>query len=726
MPVIGVWVWNDMEMLPNGYKAALDKAGSNSPFNLIVPFLRFPTIEVVDPVMHDQVKLAAEYATQQGLALVPDLDIRSARRAFQKVHPDELQQMLRVKEIALNAADSVDVVIPSLDLNDHYSGGRIPHHMAISGALLRTYAYQNTADGIEEKTIMDITTGCRVVFALKDSVKVRIPSASHTSEGQTHVSVMVAFTHLYPDIFAPHIMEFQRNIIRQYADVKVAGVCKDEWGFPPYYPRFYRQGYSDYWYSGHRAEKYSDETGGRELLSDCLLMSSQIKGKNNERQMVINHFMSMSTHRNTELETDFYCTTKEVFGPDAAVTVHSTWWPYPDKCEFMKNGLDWWTNKRDWAQTDEVAPYAVRTALCKKWGSAIWYNMYYKADLGIQMWSSALAGGRIDYLSYFSLYDNKMMQGENRIRLMNFICKSPLDCRVAVIFGHACAMNWAGPHYDDVGMAITDSLWHNGYPADLIPTTEITNQSLRVDAEGYIVYGSQRYSAVVLYHPEFENQTTADFFNKVAKGKTALYRVGNWTGNFEGKALDGNKLLPQFMVASENDQEILVNLLFELKKRNTMSITPATSIIDNKFFGLRDFTHASYAPATTGFSYLIDGTRIQVAGTHDFGGDTIQSVFDLKNRKVMVDAIGVVAVRLDDRGNLEALAAGGLKYFKVKNFEIKLAERQDMALWKDSEGRWQGVVQGDNKVIPDALKKITGNWTYLMAPEPEKLRLDRL
>lgn len=717
MPVIGVWVWGQREMLPDGYKYQLDLAGSNSPFNLIIPFLRFPDNEVVSPEVHNQVKLAAEYAVQHKMVLAADLDVRAARRAFMNKYPGELQQMLRIREEAIGMKDSADVVIPSLDLNDHYSGGNITHHIPLSGSFLRAYSYKNTGDGIEKQTLEDISGKCRVLLESKDSVLIRIPTSAERIGGKTQICVMVSFTHLYPDIFAPHLMEFQEDIIRQYADVKLAGVCKDEWGFPPYYPRFFRSGFTDYWYSPHRAKAYAQRMNGRELLADCLLMALRFKGCDSERQMVVNHFMDMSRVRNTELEENYYHTVKEVFGPDAAVTVHSTWWPYPDRCEFKKNGLDWWTTKRDWAQTDEVAPYAVRTALCKKWGSPFWYNMYYKADLAEQVWSSVLGGGRIDYLSFQTLYKPEIMQAENRIRLLNYIADSPLDCPVAVIFGHACAMNWAGPHYDDVGMALADSLWHAGYPADLIPTSEIENGSLRIDEEGYITYGKQRYAAVVLYHPEFCGKPVADFFSKAGNGKTALFRIGDWTKDFEAQPVNVADLLPASIRTAETVANTWVKLTEELKKRNILIQTPATGVIDNKYFGLRDFTHASFAPPTTGFCRLIDGTYIRVAGTENVGGDPINADFEINNQKVTIDALGVFAVRLDEQGKLNALVAGGLKYFKVGDFQISLEKRNDIVLWMDPNGLWQGVYQGSDPV-PDCMMEITRNWTRIETPVP--------
>lgn len=719
LPEFGVWVWRPQELEPDGFKKEIDRASEHSPYNFLIPFLRFPSHEVVDSLVYNQVKEAAIYAAGKGILLAPDLDVREARRAFKKKYPDELQQMLRLKEVSLSNKTDIEVTIPSLDLNDHYSGGSITHHISLKGELLRVYAYQKEDGEIMPGSIRDVTGECDVLVESKDSVSVQIKA---TNSSENYACAMVAFTHLYPDIFAPHLMAFQRSIIEKYGDLPLAGVCKDEWGFPPYYPRFFRLGTHDFWYSGHRADAYAERTGGRELLADCMLMSFTEKGKQAERQMAINQFMEMSRERNTALEVDFYKTVKKVFGPDAAVTVHSTWWPYPDKCEFKKNGLDWWTAKRDWAQTDEVAPFAVRTALAKKWGSPVWYHMYYKEDMATQVWNSVLAGGRIDYLSFQYLYFiDGLMRGESRIRLLNYISKEPLDCRVAVVFGYASATNWASPGFNDVGMQLVDSLWHEGYPTDLIPTYEISNGSLKVGPDGKIWYGKQAYDVVILYHPELETKSIADFFNQVKQEKTTLFRIGDWKHDSNGNLFAGNELLSQSMISAGSITNTFHQVCKVLEQEHVLKQTPATGVLDNTYFKLRDFEHSSCAPPTTGFCRLIDGTVIYAAGTNHASGDTIQVNFNIGSYDVSADAVGVVATRLDEDGKLMALAAGGLKSFQLDYFKIDLEERVDLALWKDENGSWRGVIQGWDGAIPSELESITGNWTRLDVPTPPKI-----
>jgi hypothetical protein len=625
--------------------------------------------------------------------------------------------MLRVREVALSASASVEATVAGIkNHRDHYSNGAIPSYDPIRSELLRVYAYTTTPEGIDPRSLTDITASCAVTTSASDSVTVRLPPAPG---GRTHAGVLVAFTLFYPDVFAPHLMEFQRGIIRQYAGLPLAGACKDEWGFPAYFPRFTEEHTVDFWYSPHRAKAHAAQTGGRDLLADCLLMARLFQGREIERQVAVNQFNEATLQRNTALENDFYAAVKEAFGPLAAVTVHCTWWPYPDRQEMRKNGLDWWAARRDWAQTDEIVPFGVRTALTKKTGSAIWYNMYYTNLFPIQLWSSALAGGRLNYLHFQRLYDPALMRAESRVRLLNPISRSPVDCPVAVIFGHPGAMNWAGPHFEEVGMPLLNLLWNAGYPADLIPTSEIENGSLQVDADGWIRYGQQRYAAVVLHQPEWDKPSTSAFFQRAAQGnKSALFREGNWTRDFLGQPVEAQTALPASMAVKAGHHDAFQGVIEVLQRRGIAPQTPATEDLDSRYFTLRGFNQVSKFPPTTGFSRLIDGTVIHVAGAKEVSGDPIQTTFPVGRYTVSFDAIGVAAVRLDDDGHLQALAAGSLKSFRTGDFELTLDERADLALWKDDQGNWRGLLQGWSGEIPPALRRITDHWERVALPVP--------
>ena len=718
IPTLGCWFWSQAEFEPEGYKTFLNMVKDHSPYNLLTTSLRIPRKELLEDDTHAQIKAAALYAQQCGIPMVLDLDVRLARQAFQREYPGELQEQLILREVDLSSSGPVEVEIHASELSDHYTARTTPY-ISLRGALRRVYAYTRGPEGIDPASLRDITPDCSVVESSPERIKLILKRNS--DENAAKACVMVSFTHLTPDVFAPHLLEFQRRILKRYADVPLAGACKDEWGFPPCFDGNPEK--NRFWYSSARAETYAQRTGGRDLLADCLLMYRGLAGQERARWAAVNHFMDMSRLRNGAVEQDFYLAVKEIFGATAIVATHPTWWPYPEAREFEKNGLHWWAARRDWAQTDEVTPFAARTSLCKKWNSPVWFNMYYsssKSDYEQQVWASVLGGGRVNYHPLYpsekrslensrALLRGGLMRAESRVRLLNFITHSPLDCPVAVVFGHANAMNWAGGGYNDVGMSIADGLWRAGYPADLIPSSEIDNGSLGIDAAGWIHYGPQRYAAVILYHPDFEKPGTARFFHTAASGPTALFRCGDWTKDFEGNDFDGQAALPASMTVLPDATAAVSAIIQHLRQRNIPLQSPAS-------LSFGSFGHVSSCPPVEGFCRLIDGTVIQVAGTRNVAGDPIRRTIRIGKHEAVFDAEGLAAARLDENGKLLALAAGGLREFSAGDFHLILPAPLDLALWRDAGNRFHGVVQGHAGPLPEPLRALTTDWVALSLP----------
>ncbi len=721
-PVMATWGWTLAEFEPGGYETYIGLMARHSGVNVLTTTIRAPGKFVTDAAVHEQIRRASQFASQFGIGIAMDLDVRLAREPFRDKYPDELQQMLRLREVALKDSGEATFSIAGDVLGDHYTGYATPY-IPVRGRLVRVYAYERTAHGIKPETVRDITTQCRTTLATTNQVTVAIP-CNPDMAGNT-ACVMISFDHLTPDVFAPHLLSFQRKILENYRDVPLAGACKDEWGFPPSFDGNH-PAHNDHWYSHFMAQAYAKATGGRDLVRDTLLMTYGEIGRDAERVAAINQFSELVRRRNGEIETDFYHAVKSIWGKHAVVATHATWWPYPDRREFKKNGLDWWIATRDLAQTDEITPYCARTALAKKWNSPVWFNMYYSPNLSdyeAELWAGALSGGRINYHPlwptdekvaanmgrYRGLLRGGLMRGDCRVRLLNFITRSPLDCPVAVIFGQPNAMNWAGQTFGDVGLELCDALWRAGYPADLIPTTEIWNGALKVGRDGYVQYGAQRYRSVVLHRPQFEPVATAAFFQKAAKGKTALYRLGEWTQDFDGKKCEGAKSLPDKMVALADSKSAVKAISTQLADAGIVAHTPA-----NRTLGFADCR--SVAPPVAGESRLVDGTHIFVSGAKSASGDPIHRTVQVSGHTVTVDAVGLVAIRLDKRGRLEALAAGGLKTLKSDKFNIELPERVDVALWRGRGGKFHGVLQGWSGSVPASLQVLTKDWVRLSVP----------
>ena len=710
-PGIGCWFWTDKEFAPEGYRDFVDKAEKYSAFGLLTTSIRAP-VEVTDPKVHDQIKRASQYARAHDQAIVMDLDARLARGAFMRRYPEELQEIVRLREVGLRESGDVEFLVATVGGGDHYTF-RAPPYYPVASRLLRVYAYVREPGGVVPASVEDITARCKVVQADAKGLKVVIPCGAG-DKGRT-ACVMAAHSLFTPDVFAPHLIEFERAILDQYADVALAGACKDEWGFPG--------GMADahnLWFSAPMAKAYAQRRPGHELARDLLLMSLGETGREGERTAAINHYLEMNWQRNAEVETAFYHAIKEVFGPTALSATHPTWYPYLDEHEVFKNGLDWWACQRDLAQTDEATPFCARTALAKKWRSPLWYNMYYDSSLKPyeeDIWRHALGGGRINFHPQYpgpwepnpwSLAESRVLQAAARIGLLNLISTAPIDCPVAVVFGHPAALNWSGPGFADAGLDVANGLWAEGFYADLIPSSEIANGHLKLASDGRLEYGPQHYAAAILYHPQFERPGMAEFFRQAAaRGKTALFRVGDWTVGFEGNSLDLTGL-PDSMKPVTTTAAVR-QAIAHLKASGIEPQTPCT------MRGAAGFP-ASMMPQPGGQCRLLDGTIIVASGEKDVLGDPIQKTIQVNGHAVVFDAVGVAAVRLSETGKVEAMVAGGLKLFKAGDLTLELPERADVALWRDARGEWQGVLQGHNGSLPDALARITPNWSRLRMP----------
>lgn len=712
-PSVGCWFWMAKEFEGEGYKRFIDLYEKYTPFKLLTTSLRHRG-DLTDPTVHERIKAASGYARSKGMGLVMDLDIRLARDSFKQKYPNELQQIILLRELPPVEGNSTSIAIKAKGYDDHYTFGRNPYE-PVATKLLRAYSFKKTDGLIATETIRDITD-IATATGTTDSVYVTI-NFDNAEKGRT-ACVLVAVTLFTPDVFAPHLLSYQREILQQYADAALAGACKDEWGFPG---RF-SPPTSDLWFSPFMARWYEQQRNGRDLLRDMLLMTYGEKDAEAERASAINHYMELYWKRNGEIETDYYHAVKEIFGRNAMVGTHPTWFPFPGKNEIFKNGISWWVAKRDLAQTDEATPFSVRTALAKKMWSPLWYNMYYDEKLDPyhkDIWRAALAGGRLNYHPLWphpinelptSLLKDSLMMAESRVKLLNYISAASPDCPIAVVFGHPAVLNWSdSATFADPGLSITNDLWKEGYYADLIPSSEIVNGSLIINAEGKIQYGPQNYKTVVFYHPQYDHEAVANFFNKAAaSGKTTIYVVGKWTKNFDGKPFDGIEMMGK-SIRQVHESSVAATVITELKAKGVLPQTKGEVHSGAGFPG-------SVMPKASGQLRLIDGTLIVVSGEQHVMGDEINQSFQANSHSVYFNAIGVAAVRLNKKGEVEALAAGGLKSFKTPHLSLELPCRTDLVLYRQN-GEWKGIVQGLTGPLPGVLTDITKNWVQLRLPE---------
>jgi len=146
-----------------------------------------------------------------------------------------------------------------------------------------------------------------------------------------------------------------------------------------------------------------------------------------------------------------------------------------------------------------------------------------------------------------------------------------------------------------------------------------------------------------------------------------------------------------------------------LRELGVEAQTPATGTIG--------WDQRTAAPPCAGTCRLVDGTVIVVAGTQNAAGDGIQTNFFMHGRSIEAQAVGVFAVRLAKDGQVQALAAGGLRHFRSGALNISLDSPVDLAFWRDDQGRLRGVLQDWSGSIPAPLANLTTHWLRLAVPE---------
>lgn len=681
-----IWAWGTGSDGSGGYKESLDLLADRSNFGFLST--KAPR-EITRPEAHDHVKRVAAYAHSRGLRLAVDLDIRRARGAFYQQQPGEQQWMLRIRSIPLSGPRAVRAEIASTRLQDHTGEQQL-----LSGRLMRVYGVANVRKDLPSD-LVELREGFRVLEQSRDRVAIEI--AEGVGQGAKEVIVAAAFEYRTPDVFSPALIPFQTKILEQYSDVEMDGAMKDEWGFPPVYNQGAKEG--DFWYSKHFAAAYA-KAGGGEFVRDCVLMTLGVGGPRVQRLMAVNRYMRLILTENARIEDSFYRETKRLFGPDAMVVVHATWGHMPHGDGF-KNGFVWWQVTRDYGQTDESWPLPVRTSLAKKMGGPVWYNQFherrYPEPIYREIWVDARAGGRLNFMSpLWLLEDRKAMRAESRVRLLNYISRAPLDCPVAVVFGHAAAANWVGPHFGDLGVDFAEDLWSLGVRADVIPSTEIDSGALKIGPDGMVSYGAQKYSALVFLNPEYEPDSTFDFLRDVGRSKTYLFMRGRRTMTFDGKP--------------RGEKDMIVD---------SARLDPTPSRVAHSLDEWHAPLMAQYRvelPPLADQSRLTDGTCFLARGERDPAGDPIEESFYCGFYRVTVKATGVFGIRLSPKGELESLAASDLRFVEAGNFRLELAEPADLALWREN-GRLRGVVQGIARP-PAALLNLTKDWTVLQNVQP--------
>ena len=694
-------------------KRILAALGERSTYNVITLTLR-SIPDLSDAVTMERAKLFFDDAHARGIKVLMDIDVRISRFEFLRRWPEHHAGVLRVESVAPTNG-TARFSIGFTGYRDHMAWGSRAAYEPLEAAIADAYAVKVDASGLA-----DPATRRSMRDSLENvSVQPNLVSGCLGGMAQDErLVVAVRFKLLAVDPCSPHITPFLEEVAERYRKLGADGAMRDEWGFPPM--RDFAERHTAFPFTDLFADAYARKSGGRSCVRDCMLAVQGEKGAEGARRKAIDDINSVIYERISETEREFYALNKKLFGPDTYVTKHPTWHTGFCASEFLHNGFDWWSAQRDWAQSDEAMPVPCVNGMAKKFGGPVWMNEGYGPNpehYVYALWRYALCGGRMVYHRMWGTKTSVSglppdeetvrchtdiidlpgaVRAQARLSLLNTITRSQIDCPAALVFGHARVMNWLDPAFTDGGVAFAHGLSDRGYLTDMYPSSELAAGTVKVDGDGWIRVGQQRYKALVLYR--LDNRDF-EVFSRLVRQREIKTRLFSW---------DCQPSDDVFTLASASDT---APVLAALAAMDAVKQSPLTKR------GLTKWSK-DHLPAPDGTLRLIDGTVARIKGcSPSAAGDAIEGTLRLGGKEVAYSAEGLFAVRLDAEGQVEALAAGGLRKVSAPGFTLTLDTPEDVVLVRRN-GKWRGLWQTkDTKAeVPSALKGITPEWTRLRLP----------
>ena len=273
------------------------------------------------------------------------------------------------------------------------------------------------------------------------------------------------------------------------------------------------------------------------------------------------------------------------------------------------------------------------------------------STLYTELWRNVRHGGRTISLSYECVHEDHTVQQllrrgeleavsaiEDGIRGVDDFVQSAARCDIAVVGSLAalcsrlCNLDGNGRWDGYAGklkelFTLTRDLFNAGWNCDLIGDNEIYTGALAVDGDGWLTYGSQRYTCLILAYPQYAQEALFPFLARLRASRTRLLLIGHADTGFDGTPMpDPHTLVPEapFFAYRPEIGDIIGYLQQWGIERNQV---PCGCIMQ-------------------------DGTVILTAPTPEQPtGNPLHSCFTYRGRRLTVTGQDVVCLRLDDAGN---------------------------------------------------------------------------
>ena len=519
--------------------------------------------------------------------------------------------------------------------------------------LIKAYAFIKASDGVYfDGTLRDVTQQAEILRETPGHLEMRFTLPD--MEGAT-VYVMTAHYHRYGDLFSDYYIRDYDQIIERYWNTPFDGIVLDEmknleFTMDPVMLR-------ERCYGRHFKRYFESETG---TDFEQTLFEMRYTGESNtyRRPAAINRYYDILRRSTRRIESFVAEKSRSVYGKEAFLGLHNTFHNHLQNDEILSTGINWWEVPRDYAQTDEDIAYPIRMGIACQCKEALIYDMFYDktvppfeekamrdAKFGCRLHYHAMNDGYWGVDTGSPAFIEIIQPIEQKIDLLNLFEPVLPAMDLLVVFGFPALCNWypdirARNRFDINGslniQERVESLWNAGYFNALAPSDALEDGRISLSETGKFIYGGHVFSHMLFLYPAYSKKGTLDFLEKAVEQGASVRIIGSVPMDFDGE------LVP------EEKQTLL--------ERVTI---PELADIPQVFQLCRN-------PLESG-CMLEDGSAVfsdlESLQTHQPKRFSVR----LQGHVWQGEYEGVVALRVDENGNLVRLVCGGCRFIQKDN-----------------------------------------------------------
>ena len=562
-PSVLYWKWDDSHLQSGKYAAQIADIISRSPFSHIYITTHWCHEGLTCPGTLAHLDRACKLIHKAGRKMILEVDVRAEKAAFARNHPEDRAGFLYWNSVPMSDGNC------SFSIRGNEGGELFGGDRQSGDALLGAFGYRTDENGFV------IAQSIRPIDAAAERVskEAYVVKWNPTGSGeQVFIAVWSIFD--FPDLFSDAYYQEATRLMELAATISPDGAALDELCFMwhpdfDFTPGSYMTLDNCPVYSRGLAAAYRKQFGADYMMDTLYRFASA--SDDPRRIAATNRYFKCFREGIAAAENNFYRQTKKYLGEDAFVGAHNTWYcieEVQNSPEIWRTGITWWSALKDYGFTDEIMLYPVRTVLAHKASAPIFYNMWYSEgtlelpSFYTELWRNVRYGGRTISLSYECIHESHIVQQlcrpgeleaiaaiEREIRGVDAFVQSSARCDIAVVTSLAALCNRRG-NLDGNGrwdvytgklkemFTLTRDLWIAGWNCDMIGDNEIYDRNLALNEDGYLAYGNQVYTCMILAYPQYVQPGLQALLCEIVRhGKTRLIFVGDGDVDFDGQPM---------------------------------------------------------------------------------------------------------------------------------------------------------------------------------------------